>query len=181
MLATIGLAITPRVVRQRPESEKSRWRAHSTDTVTSVHSTSELNTRTSESTGIAASPSVTFVSGIPSSTVFAKMPPIANTDWLTPSMRKSEAAAMRPIAYTTRQPPKNARSRRASTGGSREKSLISRNSSVGTATLNTNRVSASEAERGQPSRVSAKPRSTSRNSGAVRLATCSKRRPGARS
>ena len=80
MLATTGLVTTFFAVSAKPASETCRVRAHSTDTVTSVHSTSELNTSTSETTGSAASPSVIFASGMPSSSVFAKMPPTAKTD-----------------------------------------------------------------------------------------------------
>jgi hypothetical protein len=61
--------------------------------VTSVQSDSELNTSTSETAGSAASPSVTFASGTPSSTLFAKIPPIAKIDWRRRPIRKIAHAA----------------------------------------------------------------------------------------
>ena len=102
---------------------------------------------------MAASPSVTCAIGRPSSTLFEKMPPMPNTDCDTPSRRNTVAATKRPAAYTTRQPPKYAMRMRASTRGSREKSLISRNSSAGIATVNTKRVNASVATGGQRPKV----------------------------
>ena len=149
MPATTGLAATASIVRAKPRIDNSRLRAHSTETVTSVHSSSELKTITRDAEGIDASPSVTFVSGMPSSTMLAKMPPMANTDCAAPSRRNSVAAITRPNVKTTTQPPKYAISRRASTGGSREKSLIRRNRNAGMATEKTKRVSASDAVRGQ--------------------------------
>ena len=75
-----GLVTTLRAVFAKPASDTCRVRAHSTDTVTSVHRSSELNTSTSDTAGSAASPSVTFASGIPSSRLLPKIPPIAKTD-----------------------------------------------------------------------------------------------------
>ena len=49
--------------------------------VTSVHRISELNTSTSATDGIAASPSATLASGIPRNTLFENTPPIAKIDW----------------------------------------------------------------------------------------------------
>jgi hypothetical protein len=125
-------------------------RAHSIETVTRIHSSSELNTRTIDTTGNAASPSRMVASGSPSSRLFAKMPPTPKTDCSTPSILNNREAITRPIRNTRRQPPKYAMSNRASTGGRREKSLISRNSTAGMATAKTNRVSASETLFGQP-------------------------------
>ncbi len=76
------------------------------------------------------------------------------------------------MANTTRHAPKNTISSVGSTGGSREKSLISRNRKAGIAIVNTNRVSQSAATVGQrPQRISAKPTPTSRKSGAVSART----------
>ncbi len=124
MPATTGLVTTDSVVLAMPRTDSSRWRAHSTEIVISVHSSSELNTSTSDTVGIAMSPSVTFASGRPSSTLLAKIPPIANTDCDTPSSRNTVAAITRPTANTIRQPPKYAISSRASTAGRLEKSAI---------------------------------------------------------
>ena len=140
---------TLRRVLPNPRSDSSPCRAHSTDTVTRVHSVSELNTSTSATDGIAASPSVALTIGTPSSTLLAKMPPSANTDCCTPFRPNSHRPISRPRAKTTRQPPKKAISSRASTGGSFEKSLISENSSAGTATAKTNFASASLTAFGQ--------------------------------
>ena len=153
---TTGLVTTPTAVRPMVAHDSSRCRAHSTETVTSVHSSSELKTTTRDTAGIAASLSSTLASGTPSSTRLAKMPPIANTDCDAPSMRNNANAASRPTTNAMRQPPKYARSNHGSTGGSREKSLNSRKSSAGTATENTNFVSQSDAAAGHPAtRISA--------------------------
>jgi len=106
MPATTGLATTESAVRANPRTDISRWRAHSTETVTSVHSNSELKTMTSDAEGIDASPSVTLTSGTPSNTMLAKMPPTANTDCDAPSRWKNVAAISRPNRNTTRHPPK---------------------------------------------------------------------------
>src|SRR6266540_1265056 len=83
-------------------------------------------------------------------------------------MRNTALATSRPSANTARQPPKNAISSRESTGGSFEKSLISRNSSAGIAVEKTNLDNPSDTLFGQPAqRASAEPTNTSRNSGAV--------------
>ena len=156
MPATTGLVTTSRAVRAIPRGEKSRLRAHSMDTVTSVHSTNELKTSTSDTAGSDASPSVILASGMPSSTLLEKMVPTAKIDCCAPSIRKARAATTRASTYSSAQPPKYATRSRASTGGSREKSLISRNRNAGIATTNTKRVSASEATLGQrPQRDSA--------------------------
>ena len=83
---------------------------------------------------------------MPSSTLFEKMPPIANTDWPTPSIRNSAArddaadgVDEQAAAEVREQQP------RIDVRQPRAKSLISRNSSVGIATVNTKRVSASDA------------------------------------
>ena len=70
-------------------------RAHSTDTVTSVHSTRELNTTTSDTDGSEASPRMIFASGMPSSTLLLKMVPIAKIVCETPSIANARAATMR--------------------------------------------------------------------------------------
>ncbi len=156
MPATTGLVTTPTAVLPSPRADRSRLRAHSTETVTSVHSSSELNTITSDTAGSAASPSVTFASGMPSSTVFEKIVPTPKIDCDAPSIPNAFAATTRATTNVATQPPKYASSRRASTGGRREKSLIRRNSSAGIATANTKRVSASDPAFGQrPQRDSA--------------------------
>ncbi len=121
-------------------------RAHSIDTETSVHRMSELNTTTSDTDGSDASPSVTLASGMPISTRLLKMVPTPKIDCCAPSMRNTRAPTTRAIRNVSMPPPKYAMSSRASTAGSREKSLISRNRNAGTATANTNRVSASETD-----------------------------------
>ena len=151
MLATTGLVATFFTVTANPASETWRVRAHSMDTVTRIHSNSELNTRTSDTTGSAASPSRIVASGRPSSRLFAKMPPTPKTDCSTPSILNTRDAMTRPTRNTSEAAAevRDAASR-ASTGGRREKSLISRNSTAGMATAKTNRVSASETLFGQP-------------------------------
>jgi len=163
----IGFLSTLFSVAPKPRAENSPWRAHSTLTVTSVHRISELNTSTSATAGTAASPSSTRANGSPSMTLFENTPPSANTDCDTPSSANSFHATRRPSANTTRQLPKKAISRRASTGGSVDRPLIRRNSMAGSAAANTKRPSASPIASSQlPMRIRPKPASTSRNSGA---------------
>ena len=132
-----------------PRTDTSRLRAHSTETVTSVHNNSELKIRISETTGSESSPSVTLTSGMPSNTPLEKMVPMPKSDCCAPSMENARAATTRATTYVTAQPPKYAMSTRASTGGSRGNSLIRRNNSAGIATENTKRVRASDANLGQ--------------------------------
>ncbi len=106
MLATIGLVMTPLAVAITPPSDALRWRAHSTDTVTSVHSRNELNTSTSETAGSDASPSSVLANGTPSSRLFEKTPPMPKTEPAAPSMRNSRRAALRPSPNTSSEPPK---------------------------------------------------------------------------
>ncbi len=146
----MGLVSTARAVCAKPRTEKWPCRAHSTDTVTSVHKISALNTSTSATDGTAASPSATLASGKPSITLLENTPPSANTDWPTPSSSNSFHATSRPMANTIKHPPKNASSKRASTGGNLEKSLTSRNSIAGNATVKTKRVRLSDIDFGQP-------------------------------
>src|SRR5437667_10230142 len=89
ILATTGLVMTVFAAWTYADQDSERCRAHSTDTVASVHNSNELNTSTSDTTGTEASPSTILASGTPSSTLFEKMPPRANTDCDTPSMRKT--------------------------------------------------------------------------------------------
>ena len=153
---TTGFSTTPRAVFAKPRIETSPARAHSTDTVTSVHSTRELNTTTSETAGSDASPRMIFASGMPSSTLLLKMVPIAKMVCETPSIANARDATMRETTNRTRLPPKYATRRRASTGGNDRKSIIRRNRNAGIAMLNVKRVSASDTAGGQrPQRDSA--------------------------
>ena len=140
----IGLVRTARSVLAPPCSERLPWRAHSTDTVTRTHRISALKTSTSATEGSAASPSTILASGRPSMTLLEKTPPSANTDCPTPSSPKNPLAIRRPMPKTIRQLPKKASNRRASTAGSFEKSLISRNSITGKAKEKTNQDSLSD-------------------------------------
>ena len=106
MLATIGFRSTPLAVSINPRIDAVRLRAHSTDTVTSVHSRNELNTSTSDTAGSAASPSSVLASGTPRSRLFEKMPPTPNTDCAAPSMPNSRRAATRARPNTSSDPPK---------------------------------------------------------------------------
>jgi hypothetical protein len=125
--------------------------------------------------GIAASPSVSLASGTPSSTLFENTPPSAKTDCATPSSRNANAPINLPSTKTIRQPPKKAISRRASTRGNCDRSLIKRNSSAGSATPNTKRPSASLTGLVQPPQSASKwPGSTSRKSGAASATWCRK-------
>src|SRR5689334_8171484 len=169
MAATTGLVSTLRAVATNPFSERWPKRAHSTETVASVHSVSALKTSTSATDDSAASPSTDLAYGTPSSTLFENIPPNANTDCATPSSRNSRRPSSRPIPNTMKQPPMNATSRRLSTGGNFDRPLIRRNSSAGSASANTKRVSATLAELGQLlSRAKAYPAMTRMNSGAAR-------------
>ena len=96
MLATTGLRTTPSTVLPSAAGENLPSRAHSTETVASVHNKSELNTSTSETAGSAASLSVTFASGTPSRTLFEKMPDNPKSDCAAPSIRNSTNAATPP-------------------------------------------------------------------------------------
>ena len=150
MPATMGLVSTPRTVLAKPLTERLPCLAHSMETVTSVHRISALKIRTSATEGTAASPSAILASGRPSMTLFENTPPSPNTDCAVPSMPKAFQAISRPMKKTIRQPPKKAMSRRASTGGSLEKSLIRRNIIAGMATEKTKRERLSDIATGQP-------------------------------
>ena len=114
--------------------------AHSTDTVTKVHSVSELNTSTGATVGNAASPRAMRASGMPSMALLEKMPASAKTDWLTPSSRNTRQASRRPMTNTMRQLPKKAIRARLSTGGSCDSPHIITNSRAGKAAENTKRA-----------------------------------------
>ena len=144
----IGLVSTAYSVLARPRGEKLPCRAHSTETVSKVQRINELKTSTSATDGSAATPSASLASGKPSMRLLENTPPSANTDCDTPSSAKTFHAIRRPMPKTIRQPPKNAISRRASTGGRLEKSLNSRNKVAGSATEKTKRVRLSETTTG---------------------------------
>src|SRR5262249_29408100 len=105
-------------VLRTPPHDIDPWRAHSIETVTSVHKTSALKARTNDTDGMAAGPRETLAKGTPRRALLEKMPPNAQSDWGSPSIRNAIRATMRPNTKTSRHPPKKARSSRVSTRGS---------------------------------------------------------------